>query len=113
MGLVRYLPVVIELALLVYCLIDCIQSDEGSVRNLPKTMWVLLIIFLPIVGSVAWLAVGRPQGAPARPERWPRCRTTTPRRAPGHRTRPSTAVPTEVGTGSACSRRRPPGCCRK
>src|SRR5665647_1857981 len=75
MGLVRYLPVVIELALLVYCLIDCIQSDEGSVRNLPKTMWVLLIIFLPIVGSVAWLAVGRPQGAPARSVPWPSTRT--------------------------------------
>jgi hypothetical protein len=76
MALVRYLPVVIELALLVYCLIDCIQSDEGSVRNLPKTMWVLLIIFLPIVGSVAWLAVGRPQGAPTRPVPWPSTRTS-------------------------------------
>lgn len=75
MGLVRYLPVVIELALLVYCLIDCIQSDEGSVRNLPKTMWVLLIIFLPIVGSVAWLVVGRPLGAPARSVPWPSTRT--------------------------------------
>ena len=75
MGLVRYLPVVIELALLVYCLIDCIQSDEGSVRNLPKTMWVLLIIFLPIVGSVAWLVVGRPLGAPTRSVPWPSTRT--------------------------------------
>ena len=75
MRLVRYLPVVIELALLVYCLIDCIQSDEGSVRNLPKTIWVLLIIFLPIVGSVAWLVVGRPLGAPTRSVPWPSTRT--------------------------------------
>src|SRR5665811_1619449 len=75
MGLVRYLPRVIELALLVYCLIDCIQSDEGSVRNLPKTIWVLLIIFLPIVGSVAWLVVGRPLGAPTRSVPWPSTRT--------------------------------------
>jgi len=75
MALVRYLPVVIELALLVYCLIDCIQSDEGSVRNLPKTLWVLLIIFLPIVGSVAWLVVGRPLGAPTRSVPWPSTRT--------------------------------------
>jgi len=75
MALVRYLPVVIELALLVYCLIDCIQSDEGSVRNLPKTIWVLLIIFLPIVGSVAWLVVGRPLGAPTRSVPWPSTRT--------------------------------------
>ena len=38
-------------------------------------MWVLLIIFLPIVGSVAWLVVGRPLGAPARSVPWPSTRT--------------------------------------
>jgi hypothetical protein len=31
------------------------------VRNLPKTFWILLIIFLPTIGSVAWLLLGRPE----------------------------------------------------
>lgn len=54
------LPVILELALLVYCLIDAIQSPEGDIRNLPKWAWILLIIILPLVGSIAWLVAGRP-----------------------------------------------------
>ncbi|MCU1431710.1 MAG: hypothetical protein JWP95_815 [Actinotalea sp.] len=60
--MLRFLPVVIELGLLVFCLIDCIQTDSVVVRNLNKTLWILLIIFVPIVGAVAWLVAGRPQG---------------------------------------------------
>jgi len=58
----RFLPAFIELALLIYCLVDCIQTDESRVRNLPKVGWILLIIILPIVGGVAWLVAGRPKG---------------------------------------------------
>jgi hypothetical protein len=56
----RYLPIVIELALVIYCLIDCITTDSVLVRNLNKSLWVMLIIFLPVIGSVAWLVAGRP-----------------------------------------------------
>jgi hypothetical protein len=48
------------LALDVFCLIDVITSDEDRVRNLPKIAWFLLILFFPLIGSVAWLAAGRP-----------------------------------------------------
>ena len=72
MGVVRFLPFVVEIALLVYCLIDCIQTDEGDVRNLSKSLWVILIIVLPIVGGVAWLVAGRPQtGQSRRQVPWP------------------------------------------
>jgi hypothetical protein len=49
------------LALDIFCLIDVIQSREDEVRNLPKIAWLLLILFFPLVGSIAWLAAGRPQ----------------------------------------------------
>lgn len=76
MGVVRFLPFVVELALLAYCLIDCIQTDEGDMRNLPKALWVILIIFLPIVGGVAWLVAGRPLSrAPRRQVPWPSTQT--------------------------------------
>lgn len=52
------------LGLWILCLIDAITTDEGSVRNLGKVMWIVLIVFLPFVGSIAWLLAGRP--APAR-----------------------------------------------
>lgn len=58
----------------VYCVIDCISTDETLVRNLPKTTWLLVVIFVPTVGSVAWLALGRPTEAgfyPNQPRRSP------------------------------------------
>jgi hypothetical protein len=68
----RALPVLIQLGLLVYCLIDCIQTDSILVRNLSKTTWVLLIVFLPLVGGIAWLVAGRPErGAQAPTVPWP------------------------------------------
>jgi hypothetical protein len=54
------------LALDIFCLIDVIVSREDEVRNLPKVVWLLLILFFPMVGSIAWLAAGRPQLGPTR-----------------------------------------------
>lgn len=51
----------IILGLWIFCLIDAISSDEGSIRNLGKWMWIILIVILPLVGSIAWLVAGRPE----------------------------------------------------
>jgi hypothetical protein len=58
--LLRGLPVLIEVGLFVFCLIDVIQTPSDEVRNLNKGLWILLIVFLPIIGGVAWLVAGRP-----------------------------------------------------
>ena len=58
--MIRFLPFAIEFALLVFCVIDVIQSPEIDIRNLPKWGWIVLILFLPLVGCVAWLVAGRP-----------------------------------------------------
>lgn len=58
--MLRLLPFAVELALLVFCLIDCIQTPEGSARNLGRTAWIFVIILIPIAGPVAWLVAGRP-----------------------------------------------------
>ena len=71
--MIRYLPYLIEIALLVYCLIDCIQTDVP--RNLSKTTWVFVIILLPVVGGIAWLVAGRPERRPARNVPWPSTHT--------------------------------------
>ena len=52
----------VVLALWIFCLIDVITTDESVCRNLSKTVWVLLVLFLPAIGSIAWLVAGRPQG---------------------------------------------------
>jgi hypothetical protein len=53
-------------ALWVFCLVDAIGSRAERVRNLPKVAWVVLVLFFPFVGSIAWLVVGRPEAAGAR-----------------------------------------------
>jgi hypothetical protein len=58
------LGAVVELLLLVYALLDVIRTPPQQCRELPKLLW-LLLCFVPIVGPVAWLVLGRPQG-PAR-----------------------------------------------
>ena len=68
MFLLRGLPVLIELGLLVYCLVDVIQTPAEDTRNLPKGLWILLVVLLPIVGGIAWLVAGRPL-RPAGPPR--------------------------------------------
>ena len=57
--------VLVELVLLVYCVLNIITTPESEVRNLPKLVWLLLVLVLPLIGGIAWLVAGRPQGAPA------------------------------------------------
>ena len=49
------------LALWLYCLFDVITTPEEDVRNLPKFMWVFIVILLADVGALTWLLVGRPR----------------------------------------------------
>ena len=69
--MIEILPGFIEIVLLIFCLIDCIQSDSAQVRNLPKIAWIVLIVILPLVGGIAWLFAGRPlRGAQASSVPW-------------------------------------------
>ena len=52
----------VMLVLWVFCVADCIISDEARVRSLPKLLWLLIVLVLPDVGSLLWLALGRPKG---------------------------------------------------
>ena len=64
-SVLRYLPVVLVLALVVYCLIECIQTPSEEVRNLPKWAWIAMIVLLDVIGCLAWLFAGRPKRQPA------------------------------------------------
>ncbi|HKD97338.1 MAG TPA: PLDc N-terminal domain-containing protein [Micromonosporaceae bacterium] len=48
------------LGLWVFCLIDVITTDADRVRNLPKIVWLLIVLLLPDIGSVVWLVAGHP-----------------------------------------------------
>lgn len=50
----------ILLGLWIFCVIDAITNDASAVRNLPKPVWIMLVLLLPDIGSIAWLVAGRP-----------------------------------------------------
>ena len=45
----------------IFCLVDVIVTDDSLCRHLPKMMWLLVVLLLPLVGSILWLAVGKPR----------------------------------------------------
>lgn len=51
----------------VWALLDCIATDSGMCRNLPKPMWIVLVLILPDIGALAWVLLGRPEKAHWRP----------------------------------------------
>jgi hypothetical protein len=46
------------LALVVGALVDIITRPEGGVKHLPKVGWILLVVFLPLIGSIVWFVAG-------------------------------------------------------
>ena len=62
----RLLFFLLPLVLGIFCLVEAISSRDDEVRHLSKVWWILLILFFPFVGSIAWLAAGRPVRAPRR-----------------------------------------------
>jgi len=52
----------VGLILFAAALIDIITRGEGQVRHLPKFGWIVIVILLPVVGSIIWFAVGREYG---------------------------------------------------
>ncbi len=60
--MLRILLYAIPLILAIYALVDLVQTPEEDVQGLPKLVWVLLIVFIWIVGPIAWLLAGRRGG---------------------------------------------------
>lgn len=55
----------IMLALWIFCIIDVITTPDGAARNLPKLVWLLIVLILPDIGSIVWLVAGHPWNATA------------------------------------------------
>jgi hypothetical protein len=73
----------------IYCLYDVATTHDGLVRHLPKLAWFVIVLLIPDIGSILWLAFGRPriQGERISP-------------IDGRRTRGATTELSEVGLPS-------------
>lgn len=49
------------LALYIWFLVDVIRTPGRLTRTLPKFVWLLIVILLPLLGGVIWLLFGRPR----------------------------------------------------
>lgn len=62
-GVIGFLVV----ALWIWALVDCITTDAEQCRNLPKGVWLLIVLLLFDIGSILWLLLGRPANKHWRP----------------------------------------------
>jgi hypothetical protein len=61
----------IDLALAVVALIDCLSTDEYEIRALPKVAWAFIVVLFSPIGPIAWFFAGRPQKVtPGGPPSW-------------------------------------------
>ncbi len=59
----------ITLAAMVFAIVDIILRENWQVKHMPKAVWLILVIMLPMLGTILWFALGREYPArEARPQ---------------------------------------------
>jgi hypothetical protein len=54
----------VTVILIIVALVDLIPRQDHEIQHMPKVIWALLIIFIPVVGCVLWFVIGREYRAP-------------------------------------------------
>lgn len=70
----RLILVLAYVALTVYALADVANTPESRAKVLPKIGWILVIVFVPFLGSFLWLLLGKSNGSAPRSPRNSRAR---------------------------------------
>ena len=65
MARVWFLLGLMVVILTVYTVVDCAMFDRSRVRGLPRWVWIFVILFVPVIGPLLWLFVGRGRRAVA------------------------------------------------
>ncbi|MFP5219542.1 MAG: PLD nuclease N-terminal domain-containing protein [Actinomycetes bacterium] len=60
----------LSLFLMAYAALDAATARPQDVRALPKPLWLVVIVLLPVAGAVLWFVAGRPK--PGSPRAVPR-----------------------------------------
>jgi hypothetical protein len=50
---------VVVVILTIYTVVDCALFDRSRIRGLPRWAWILIIVFIPVIGPILWLLIGR------------------------------------------------------
>lgn len=57
--MLRILPFVLVFVLWVYCIVEVCLARHG-IRHFSKRTWLVIVVLVPLIGSLAWLFTGRP-----------------------------------------------------
>ncbi|MFZ9986204.1 MAG: PLDc N-terminal domain-containing protein, partial [Candidatus Nanopelagicales bacterium] len=60
--MLRVVAVLLGLAVYIWFIVDVLRTSSASVRTLPKFVWLLIVVLIPLLGGLLWLLAGRPRG---------------------------------------------------
>lgn len=62
-------------------IISCLSvEDKSQIRGLPRFVWVILILLVPLAGAIAWFIAGRPVPKGQSGPTWPLGGSSQPKR---------------------------------
>jgi len=54
------IPVVVAAVVYtIYAVVDCALFDRLRIRGLPRGWWIVVILFVPLIGPTMWFVIGR------------------------------------------------------
>lgn len=62
--MLRVVGVLLLLAVYIWFIIDVLRTPGSQTRSLPKWLWMVVVILVPIIGGVLWFFLGRARPAP-------------------------------------------------
>lgn len=54
----------VAIAFWVYTIVDCAVQPPTRHRGVSKSVWMLIVVLIPVLGGVLWFAVGRARATP-------------------------------------------------
>jgi hypothetical protein len=51
--------VLLAVAAYIYFIIDVLRTPRGETRTLPRFVWLIVVVLIPLLGGALWLALGR------------------------------------------------------
>lgn len=59
--MLRVLLVLVAVALYISFVVDVVRTPGSLVRSLPKAVWLIVVVLVPLVGGLLWTLLGRPR----------------------------------------------------
>jgi cbb3-type cytochrome oxidase subunit 3 len=69
--MLRVVAALLGLAVYIWFIVDVLRTSSSNVRTLPKFVWLIIVILIPLLGGILWLLAGRPRGQGRRRRRGP------------------------------------------